>query len=636
MRVGLSSSVLLCALILLTSIASGCAPRVSITRVDASTAYRERTASVLNGRNLSERTLQVLRIRDLDGRWDRDPDAVLAQLGEEHLEASRSSTDSNDLTPALTELLISRGDEVERNRGTDPTYYLRAAELAHTQMRRDASYLGAAFDSRTAFLASLYNRAVSRFFSSGGWEMLLEQDDARETVLSGFAGAYSTAVSVEPGDWQRGYFDRFESADEVVVQGIRNHHRVEGYGTALVGVRNRTPERESTERFIPPEGLALPVTVTLDFEPMGDAPTRAIATMHNPRENEYAWLGGVRARLSEDLTAPIAYLFAKTKLGELGQSALPNPNEYVDRIGIYLHEPYDPNRIPVLMVHGLRSSPITWRDALNDLGADPALRSDYQFWMFLYPTGLPIPRSSAYLRESVGSVLDFYDPERESSTLRDIVMIGHSMGGVLTKSVLITPGTRVYDAAFIKPLEQLRSEQSVKEHLREVFFYEPLNCVGRAVFIAAPLRGSPLAGGALAAIGRGLIRLPDELRQVGKSLREKDRDAMAPGFDRLGDGVPTSVHNLRPDSPFLLAYQEAPMSSVPHHVIVGDRGRDDGESSSDGVVPFWSSRMESAESTLSVPAGHEAHTHPLAIRELARILRLHLRAHQGGSDVKSE
>lgn len=601
-----------------------CAPQVTITRVSAAEAFRVRNASILTGTVLSESTLQTLRVRNLDARWERDPKAVLSILIHQHDEQINTSFEPNDLTPAVAELLIAHGEQQARTQ-LDLTYFLKAAEISYTQMRRDASYLGTSFDGRTAFLTNLYNRAASRFLTLDRWRTLTNSADGRPARYTGFCGDYTTGIRAEDGDWQPGFFDSFESADEVVVDGIRNHHRVDGFGAALVGVREQTQDRATVDPFIPPEGLALPVTVTLDFEPLPGAPTRMTATLHNPRADPHAWLGGVKARLSEDMTAPLAYLFARTKLGQLGQSALPNPNEYVDRIGIYLHEPFDPERIPVLMIHGLRSSPITWRDALNDLGADPELRDRYQFWMFLYPTGLPIPRSSAYLRYAIADLYERYDPERSHEPMRHMVVIGHSMGGVLTRSILIDPGSRVYDAAFTKPIDQLRSDESVKAHLRSVFFYEPVSEIGRAVFIAAPLRGAPLASGVLATIGRGIIRLPDDLRNVGRSLRKNDKDAMAPGFSRLRDGVPTSVHNLEPESPFLMAYDASPLIDIPHHVIVGDRGKGDSEESSDGVVPFWSSRLESARSTLIVPAGHEAHTHPLAIRELARILQEHAR-----------
>jgi hypothetical protein len=63
---------------------------------------------------------------------------------------------------------------------------------------------------------------------------------------------------------------------------------------------------------------------------------------------------------------------------------------------------------------------------------------------------------------------------------------------------------------------------------------------------------------------------------------------------------------------------------IPYHTIMGDRGRGDAPNSSDGIVPYWSSHMEGAESELIVPSGHPAHQNPKAIQEVRRILVLNL------------
>jgi len=43
---------------------------------------------------------------------------------------------------------------------------------------------------------------------------------------------------------------------------------------------------------------------------------------------------------------------------------------------------------------------------------------------------------------------------------------------------------------------------------------------------------------------------------------------------------------------------------VPFHNIIGDRGLNGGTRSSDGVVPYSSSRLAGAESEKIVPVGH--------------------------------
>ena len=59
---------------------------------------------------------------------------------------------------------------------------------------------------------------------------------------------------------------------------------------------------------------------------------------------------------------------------------------------------FDPRKVPVVMVHGLWSSPLTWMEMFNDLRSDPTLRKNCQFWFYLYPTGQPFWNSAVRFR----------------------------------------------------------------------------------------------------------------------------------------------------------------------------------------------------------------------------------------------
>ena len=62
---------------------------------------------------------------------------------------------------------------------------------------------------------------------------------------------------------------------------------------------------------------------------------------------------------------------------------------------------------------------------------------------------------------------------------------------------------------------------------------------------------------------------------------------------------------------------------VPYNTIIGDRGRGDSPNSSDGVVPYWSSHMDGAQSEDIVPSNHSAHQDPQAITAVLNILKKH-------------
>jgi hypothetical protein len=89
--------------------------------------------------------------------------------------------------------------------------------------------------------------------------------------------------------------------------------------------------------------------------------------------------------------------------------------------------------------------------------------------------------------------------------------------------------------------------------------------------------------------------------------------------------LPNSIDTLSPNDPFVKEMNTLPMTKrIPYHSIIGDRGRGDTPNSSDGVVPYWSSHLERAESEKIVPCGHGAEHSSQGIAEVLRILHEHV------------
>ena len=101
-----------------------------------------------------------------------------------------------------------------------------------------------------------------------------------------------------------------------------------------------------------------------------------------------------------DLTTPLAYMWSHTDLDRYRWSGLMRPEKNLERANLLLIRPYEPGKIPVVMVHGLISSPLAWIPMLNELLRDPEIRKRYQFFLYMYPTGVPIPIAAASLRDS--------------------------------------------------------------------------------------------------------------------------------------------------------------------------------------------------------------------------------------------
>jgi pimeloyl-ACP methyl ester carboxylesterase len=273
-------------------------------------------------------------------------------------------------------------------------------------------------------------------------------------------------------------------------------------------------------------------------------------------------------------------------------------NEFEYQARLTFLEPFDPDKTPVVLIHGLMSTPRMWKPVLDGLLADREIRKHYQFWFFYYPTGQPVPFSALQLRQALTEAASRH------RLRKPLVLIGHSMGGVVARAQV----SRISAAEAEEVMPEIR-RLPIDSQVRNAVIFEPRTDVERIIFIATPHRGSDVAMGNLAALGMRLIDLPDWIVSELESLSAD------------GEQLPTSIHGLSPNSQFLQALARF-RPDVTVHSIIGDRGRGNKSNSSDGVVSYSSSHLDFAESELIISTGHGGFAHPKAIAEIARILKL--------------
>jgi triacylglycerol esterase/lipase EstA (alpha/beta hydrolase family) len=394
-------------------------------------------------------------------------------------------------------------------------------------------------------------------------------------------------------------------ADVIKEKLIRKENTHEGVGGALVGVRKVDPP----EKFAPPRGITAPVTATLDFHA-----TNATLALRRPAKQLTATVEGKTRPLDANFSAPISYYPPPASLMFVGfLGGLKNSN-YPAPTGLYFLQPYDPDRIPLVFVHGLFSTPFDWAKTINGLQADPEIRKHYQFWIFAYPTGNPILYSALRLREELAKA------DRVYPNHKPYVVVGHSMGGMLTHDQVVTVTEGMWDKTLGQITRSLFKENSRDSLIVRATTFRANPRIKRVVFICTPHRGSDLASNGIGKIGISLITLPTRLTAVMMdSLTGSDLAQITGSSKRL----PNSITGLKPTSPALPVINSVPIS-VPYHSIIGDRGRGDSPNSSDGVVAYWSSHLDGAQSECIVPGPHGSCQLPQTIAELDRILRLHV------------
>jgi hypothetical protein len=274
-----------------------------------------------------------------------------------------------------------------------------------------------------------------------------------------------------------------------------------------------------------------------------------------------------------------------------------------------------------MLVHGLAASPVTWAVLLNELLADPVIRDNYQFWFYSYPSGDPYPYSAAILRQRLDAI------EAKYPLHKPMVVIGHSMGSLLSRLLITDSTDKLWMETIGEAPGQTPLSPESKELLEKMLIFEKRREVGRVIFVSGPHRGSDRAENWIGRIGSALVKAPAKLANLGKEISQDVAGDQGPYHLQ---SIPNSIDTLEPDNPLVKAINTIPIDpQVPHHSILGDRGKGGNKDrtepeSSDGVVPYWSSHMSTAQSEKIVPSDHGAHRHPQGVAEIHRILYLHL------------
>ena len=481
--------------------------------------------------------------------------------------------------------------------------YLDAAETASQQLARNPHDPTARRD---------YNFAVARVFTTlrdakvAAWGEPLRVPGAQgEWLLS-----RRTDITREP------VLPTFEliPADQIKLSGtyVSNRLTKDGIGAPLIATLRDATAILKRDPFSQGKSIFYGVTAVARFEGR-----RCMVTFEDPLATEDVAFAGHRQPLAADYTAPLALALARTNPKKLEIARLLRPGKYAETARLARLQPYDPAKIPVVFVHGLMDSHATWAPMLNVLRADPEIRKRYQFWFYSYPSGYPYPHSAAIFRRQLDAINARYPDHKK------IVLVGHSMGGCISRLMITDSGDTLWLKVFGKPPEQVNLSPATRQFATDSLIFRHRSEVGRVIVISAPLRGSTLASNWFGRISSMLIKAPAALLSAGNdALKVTTFHASDLKLTR----IPNSVDTLAPNNRFVNAISTVPITpGIPYHTICGDRGKGGAPNCSDGVVPYWSSHLDGAQSELIVLSSHGAHQNPQAIEEVKRILKLHAR-----------
>jgi pimeloyl-ACP methyl ester carboxylesterase len=595
------------ALLAAVALLAGCvAIPVGVTRADPRTVHRNLTANALSVGEPSLDSRNALDRLNLVETYDSEPVQALAKLREVAL-----ASGENELYFALAELSFLHAE-----RSGDHSWHLAAALYAW-------SYLFAGeppdpFDPRWRVAADLYNRGITEGFSVADRTV-----DLHAGTFSLPFGELTVDFDESSLEWNGRHLQHFVPVAELEVHGLSSRFRTPGIGAPLAADAG-VDDPDRSKEFLAPR-LKIPTTAVLIVDDVrkqiADGHVRARLELHSEPDPETLRIAGQHVPLEREQTATLAAMLADSPIWKRELQAFFGKLAMTEDGRLIALRPHRRGRIPVVFVHGTNSSPGRWAEMVNVLDNEPRIHRRFEPWFFFYNSGNPILYSSYLLRKSLSEAVAELDPSGEDACLRDMVVIGHSQGGLLAKMTVVDSGDRFWRRISNRPFDEVRMDDAQREVARQTFFVQPLPFVRRVVFIATPHHGSFLASRRLIRrLIAGLVSLPLRVTQLTTSLVTLNPGA----FEAADLGSVTALDNMDPRHRFVQMLSETPIvPGVIANSIIPVKGDGPIESGNDGVVEYSSAHIDGVESEKVVRSDHSTQSRPETIEEVRRILLLH-------------
>ncbi len=593
-------------------VAGACAPPVGAVRVNPRVVQRELTGNVLTTGELSRSTKNTLFLHGLANKFEDEPEATLGQLREDIL-AGRGGQDA---MPAAAELAFLLAEQ-SGNR----SYYLAAAIYAWIFLFPDDGDARPPdpFDSRLRMAADLYNRGITLGLSSPGSAVV----ELRSGTYDLPWGRLEVAFDDKQLVWDGRKLTDFVPVAELEVKGLKARFRRPGIGAALAAGLAPATEDQVVRDLVAPR-IKISATALLQFDgarrQLAGGAMQATLDLYPESETETVTIGGRAIALELEPTAALAWglqeapPWERELRGFFGSVFQVGAAPQLVSLMPHLH-----GRTPVVFVHGTASSAGRWAEMVNVLWNDPAIRQHYEFWFFSYDTGNPIVYSSMLLRDALTDAVARLDPQGTDPGLKEMVVIGHSQGGLLTKMTAVSTGSKLYDASVKKPLDSLKISDDTRALIRHSMFVEPLPFVKQVIFICTPHRGSFQAHEFVGNLLRRIVSTPARLKGTSEILA--NRDAFT--WSVTGGRLPTAVDNMSPRNPFVRTLSTIPVDPrIAAYSIIAVKGDGPIETGDDGMVQYQSAHIDGVKAELVVRWEHSVQGQPEAIQEVRRILLL--------------
>lgn len=636
---------------------SGCQV-VSVKQQALNVTIANERDSILTRDQLSEASLNVLSMTGSESKaCMSDPSACLKEI------QKIPQIPNEQLFSTASELYLAKAKELEKtseckadakttniNKVENLPCLSQEMDMLDKSIRYSYAYLFKSnrapqqrlFDNRQVQIRDFYNQAIAKLLT------IYPRSKTKNPLFNSRLIIGQSTYYLNFDDFPELAHQEVEnyiSSYNLNFSGLRSINRRDGFGSEFVTILPAPPHPEQNKYILDPLNYNFQngsnpnihhpryLATTITIEPTGnDTSITALLNhapmavkIHDPYQFSTITVDHKTFPLAANFSAPYGLWLAQNNLGKSAYLSLIDRDQNLNMPHLYMLEPYNPNKKIIVLVHGLASSPEAWIRLTNDIMGDSVLREHYQVWQVFYSTNMPIIESRfqiyALLQESFAQV------SPKAPAYSDAVLIGHSMGGIITRLLVSDADIRPATFKLIKShkLQQHKDDPIVVERLQ----FHPINNFDRAIFLSAPHKGTPFADLWFTKMARRIIRLPvafvgavaDTIQgevNIKEAMKQIDNGFLQNGPSDLSyqSKFMQLTRNVNPPPGFIF------------HSIMGNITKsNDPKVMTDGIVPYESAHLDGAASEKIIHGGHSIQETPEAVLELRRILRLHLIQH---------
>lgn len=526
---------------------------------------------------------------------------------------------------------------------TQDLYHLAVNDIITELYRSDHG----AFATSQRFLFGMDKPTIEPVYQQVSFVKLISQEQDQPTALTLSIENDPYYLTKLLTDGQNAFSDLVSAYDSRLTKLDVNARR-QGVGTSFVGSVNDRYTANLGQKL---QSKATPSSSPIDrIHRMGHVLLTAViipqgetleAVLHshefqgyffNPERHRDIQILGETYPLAANFSAGYALWLSENQLQPLSILNMLAKKDHIALPELFMLKPYNPDQKVIIMLHGLASSPATWVNLTNSLLADNKLNENYQVWQIAYSTNLPILENRHQINELIQSAFQSVDPTGKDVASQNAILIGHSMGGVISR-LLVSDASLMPIMATLENRDQRKLinplTRDERQALESRMNLQRLAQVDTAVFLSAPFRGTDYADRWFTRAARRIIHLPIELtKTVGSTLSAIGNDDQSVlGSLYLQNGA----SQLSDRSSFVALTKDVQIHPrVRYHTIMGDNkgihqaGDSISDKLSDGIVPYSSSHLDGAASETIITGSHNIHENPKTILQLRKILYEHV------------